>query len=502
MKIVIKFLLILLIYNIEFNSLFSQINKGGTPKSFTLKIKSNNSIKIIEMPCVDNKKLLDLEKNENREGKPYKFAYVFEVNINIKTEGSMDSVGEVGKIWRLRLKSSSAYSLNFTLTNFNLPIGAELFLYNKDTSTILGAFTSNNNTQSRMFPIMPIVGDEVIFEYFEPNNANFKGNIVISRVGHDYKGFFKRNKSEDGRFGNSGNCNVDINCPEGNNWQNEKRSVCRLLINNSGYCSGALVNNVNNDGIPYILTAHHCVSTNSDANNTVFVFNYESPTCNGSDGSIAQSISGSTLRATWSTSDFTLLELSSSIPENYNPYFSGWFNINTIPTTPVVGIHHPAGDVKKISRDNDPPTNSYGNTHWFVDNWDVGTTEGGSSGSPLYNSNHRIVGQVHAGDGYEPCDVEKGTHYGKLSTSWTGGGTDATRLQNWLDPSNTVTELPGLRLIRNITITSNTPASGDIVRLINVSIQNGSNITIDINELFEATGTFDAPLGITLNIQP
>lgn len=226
---------------------------------------------------------------------------------------------------------------------------------------------------------------------------------------------------------------------------------------------------------------------------------YESPTCSGIDGSVAQSISNSTLRANWSISDFSLVELSSVPPNNFNPYWNGWNNQNTTPTAPVRCIHHPSGDVKKISRDDAAPSNN--DNFWGVTDWTVGTVEHGSSGAPFYNSNRRVVGQVHGGNNIF-CSTSETSEYGKFSSSWTGGGTNATRLQNWLDPANTTNELAGLRLIRNATINANTPASGDIVRLENVTVQGGANIMIDINERFEATGTFNAPVEATLEIRP
>ncbi|MCX7987162.1 MAG: serine protease [Bacteroidales bacterium] len=481
-------------------NVFSQITKPGELKSNKLnKLKTNEEIPVISMPSFNVEQMLVEDKlNEKRMDKPLRFAKVFEVDIDIKKEGLLN-ITEDGQIWRLKIQSSGAYSLNFIFKDYELPAGAELYLYNIDKTQIIGALTDINNNDSKIVPVRPIKGDIAIIEYYEPVIASFKGNLKLCKVGHDYKGILNYPIEYDGRFGTSRSCNVDINCVEGNNWQNESHSVCRILINASGYCTGSLINNVNNDGRAYVLTANHCINTESAANNSVFVFNYESPTCNGSDGSIIQSISNSTLRASWATSDFSLVELSSVPPSDFNPYWNGWNNQNTTPTAPVVCIHHPAGDVKKISIDVDEPSNN-GN-FWRVIDWTVGTVEHGSSGAPFYNSNHRVVGQVHGGNNIF-CSTSEISEYGKFSTSWTGGGTDATRLQNWLDPSNTVTELPGLRLIRNITITSNTPASGDIVRLINVSIQNGSNITIDFNNQFEATGTFDAPLGTTLNIQP
>jgi hypothetical protein len=67
-----------------------------------------------------------------------------------------------------------------------------------------------------------------------------------------------------------------------------------------------------------------------------------------------------------------------------------------------------------------------------------GVTEPGSSGSPLYDAAGRFIGQLHGGasacgaTGDNLSDI-----YGRFSVSWTGGGTNSTRLSNWLDAGNT-----------------------------------------------------------------
>lgn len=287
-----------------------------------------------------------------------------------------------------------------------------------------------------MLAIQPVESDEIIIEYYEPSEVTKAGKLIITRVGHDYKGIINILNSEDGRYGQSAWCNVDINCTAGDNWQTEKWSVCRILIQNTWLCSGSLINNTSNDYKALFLTANHCISTTAKANNSVFVFNYESPSCDGPDGSVSQSISGSTLRAHWSTSDFSLVELSSAPPISYYPVWNGWDRWSSTPSAPVTCIHHPAGDVRKISIDSDP-VYIEGN-FWCVDNWDTGTTQGGSSGSPLYNSDKRVVGQDSYSDcsGCDLCGSDKGSCYGKISSSWNGGGTSASRLRNWLDPTS------------------------------------------------------------------
>jgi hypothetical protein len=164
------------------------------------------------------------------------------------------------------------------------------------------------------------------------------------------------------------------------------------------------------------------------------------------------SISGATDKAKNAASDFWLMQLSSTPPQNYNPYYAGWNRTtdNSI-TGKVVGIHHPAGDIKKISWSTlGVTTTTYLQTstpgdasHWRITSWSDGTTtEGGSSGSPLFDPQGRIIGQLHGG--YADCGNTSSDWYGKLGVSWTGGGTDATRLSTWLDPTNTgVTTLEG-----------------------------------------------------------
>ena len=66
--------------------------------------------------------------------------------------------------------------------------------------------------------------------------------------------------------------------------------------------------------------------------------------------------------------------------------------------------------------------------------WDLGATEGGSSGSPLFDQHHRIVGQLHGGQA--ACGNDDPDWYGRLFTSWTGDGTAGGRLSDWLDPLN------------------------------------------------------------------
>ncbi|MCK5942241.1 MAG: trypsin-like peptidase domain-containing protein, partial [Planctomycetes bacterium] len=171
-------------------------------------------------------------------------------------------------------------------------------------------------------------------------------------------------------------------------------------------------------------------------------WNYENTTCGGSNAPLNQFTTGSTWRAAWSTSDFTLVELNSTPNAAWGVTYAGW-NRGSGNASSAVAIHHPSGDAKKISFENQATqttnylsnnSNSNG-THVRVIDWDQGTTEPGSSGSPLFDQNHHIIGQLHGG--YAACGNNDSDWYGRFRRSWTGGNSNSSRLSNWLDPIGT-----------------------------------------------------------------
>ena len=226
-----------------------------------------------------------------------------------------------------------------------------------------------------------------------------------------------------------------MNCPSGSDWQTEKKAVA--LITNGGFavCTGALVNNTAEDGTPYFLTANHCLG---NPNNWVYYFNHESSTCSGSTGPTNQSVSGGTLLVNSGSSDVALIELSSTPPASFNVEYAGWDASGTGPTS-AVGIHHPSGDVKKICFENNAPyTSTAGGAQvWWISAWEDGVTEPGSSGSPLFDQNHRIIGQLYGGAAACSGSVNNGAYdyYGRMDVSWGVG------LSGYLDPLNTGTEV-------------------------------------------------------------
>lgn len=397
--------------------------------------RSIDNIDSIIMPEINIDSLINLPIDENI---PYKFGHDIDVKFNLENSGSWDTVSE-GRIWKLKIISQNAFSINLIFDKFILPDSASLYIYNEERTMIYGPVTSLNCGNSGVFASDLLKGDAIILEYFEPYYVFNQGIIEISKVIHAYNNMFSEYTSPDDAYGTSGDCNIDIRCPEGDNWCSEARSVALILLdNNTVLCSGAMINNVNKDFTPFFLTANHCLPLGGTDG---FRFHYKNPYCDAETyAGVYVTYIGASLKANSTVSDFALLALNTynandNITKLMGIHFAGWTR-DIIISSPVTCIHHPAGDVMKISMDNTVPTlvNIYGSPHWYVDTWDLGSTTGGSSGSPLFNKEHHIIGQDHAGDGYNECDPEKGTYFGSFHASWNNG------LGAWLDPGTTLTQ--------------------------------------------------------------
>ncbi|MBM78924.1 MAG: lysyl endopeptidase [Crocinitomicaceae bacterium] len=444
MKVSISFLLLFLQFQ-----LFAQVVNVGGPVSKSLDINSK-SLQYTILPSFDlQQRLIEDDLIHFEKSGPFRFGYEHIVHHDLINSGEWLDV-KTGRIWRMSFESIGAYSMNIVFSNYNLPKGAHLHVYDANMKHIIGAYTSHNNNLNNSLGTDLVKGDRITIELYEPYYALGKTVLEVSKVVHGYRDI---NNWYNLKVNESGACNMDVICPDGVPWSDEIRSVARIVVG-GGLCTGTLVNNTSQDGTPYFLTANHCGPTSMGS--AVFKFNFDSPTCGSQTVANSQnptgpnqSINGSSFKASNAASDFGLIELNSVPPASYNVYYSGWNHSNSVPQTGV-SIHHPSGDVKKISFDDDPlQTTTYSGTSnnmWQIESWErLTTTEGGSSGSGLWDENHYLIGQLYGGSA--ACGNSGSDVYGKFSMSWTGNGSSSSnsRLKDWLDPNNSgVSQLAGL----------------------------------------------------------
>jgi PKD repeat protein len=411
-------------------NLQAQLSEGGKPYSYNLRyLKSYSVIPVYSLKTID---AATLEAEDKENPTPVRYAEVENAEIDIKNGVSQNISG--GTIWQYTISSAQAKSLQLSFKKFVIPQGASLFVYNNSYSQIAGAFTVNNVQADSTLILADFPGNELTIEYFEPTNKSFEGKVIIGSIGKAYKDLYSiKSNLIDGY--------LNVNCPEGRDWQETKHAVCKISFQSGRYsylCSGSLINNTNQDGTPYFLTANHCFSDSTSAKTVVAYFNYEVNGCNG-DTLKSQTLSGATLQTTGSKSDYTLIKLNSAPPARYKPVYAGW-NITGTVGMKQVGIHHPEGFPQKISFENDSAISYNGtitwdnnstpaNTHWQVE-YDLGKTGEGSSGSPLFDAQHRILGQLHGGDTIYD-------YYGRLDYSWTVSTTGYKTMKSFLDANNT-----------------------------------------------------------------
>jgi len=428
----------LMIFSLNLTAQFSLINEDGS---------DYNTIENYEVEKLDNQKLR--KENETKDFSALTFAKAIDVNIDCVKDGSWESIPNNRLLWRQRIQSPGATSINLAFDKYIMPRGGYMIIFTVDKQYMAGPFTDfDNKTNGQLWsPIIPY--DDIIIQIVIPNKSLDQLQLSIGKINHGFLESRQKSLSQ--------SCNLDVICgiddgfPEVENYRDVIRSVGVYSIEGTLICSGALVNNAKNNCLPYFLTADHCGITENNASSVVVHWKFENQICrdtnsvqsggNG-DGRLDIFNTGAKIVASNPLSDMVLLELDADVPVEADPHFAGWNNSSN-PSSSAVVIHHPNTDEKRISFDNDPITvYEDEDVFWYVENWEIGTTEGGSSGAPLFNPDQQIIGQVFGGEA--SCGNGLWDIFGRFDISWEGDGSPKGSLNSWLDPDNTgISQLQG-----------------------------------------------------------
>ncbi len=440
MQRILLSLVILLIVSASFAQQDDRLAKG---------VISIEEVKAELMPPQDNAALMEEELARRGPAIAPRYATNISVDFAPSKDGVWESTAD-GKVWRLRIHSPEAYSINLGFTEYFMPKGGKLMLYSPDYREVRGPFTPADNEEHEQLWTPILNGDEIVIEVQLPEDVADQLRLKLSYVNHAFENFGALI---------SGSCNLDVICGQADGWgivdahRNIIQSVAVISTGGGTFCTGFLVNNVEQDCRPFFMTANHCGINSGNAASLVTYWNFQNSTCrqpfstesgqNG-DGQLNDFNTGSIFRARRAASDFVLVELDDPVSPTANAYLAGW-DASGADISNSIAVHHPRTDEKRISFENDPSQfTTYGGTtstpnftHVRVVDWDVGTTEPGSSGSPLFDQSQRVVGQLHGGGA--ACGNNLSDWYGAFAVSWDAGGNSASRLRDWLDPNNTGT---------------------------------------------------------------
>lgn len=454
--------LILLFFLLFVKHSYAQLSTGGEPYGFKSEF-SRQSINAVNIDPPDYNKLRTEDDSTSATGAPERMGVTRKVSISPVNSGSFVDISSTERMWRINIKVNGAVGLGLYFKDFHLAPGDRLFIYSEDKSNFIGAFTEKNNRANGLFATQPVKGESIIVELIDNKLNNEQSEFAISEVLIVYTPmeFLNNGISTDTGLKSTrtaDSCEVNINCIEGDGWRNEANGVVRIQIKNGStayWCTGSVMNSTALDFSPLVLTADHCAlsieryATPTDVAQWIFYFKYESKSCTDNTPVAPRSLTGAVKLASSSPnktdgSDFYLVELDDQIPNSYDPYFEGWSATGDLSNSGVT-IHHPAGDVKKISTYTTPlELSQWGTTpetHLMV-NWSGttnghGVTEGGSSGAPLFNSEKKIIGQLTGGES-DCTSLNTPDQFGRVFYSWDKNGVDdSVRLKPWLDPINT-----------------------------------------------------------------
>ena len=195
---------------------------------------------------------------------------------------------------------------------------------------------------------------------------------------------------------------IDVQCAQGRFPETQSDAVASIIFEDEEgtfVCSGTLLNDTSDETfIPYFLTAHHCVPTAEVAYTVEAWWFYRRETCGRVeiDERFSVTHGGGDLLATSLAQDSTLLRLRGEMPAGVS--YSGWSADPVFHPAVVHGIHHPDGDEMKYSAgrtlgQTDIEVRGLGTlVNAIVVRWRDGATEGGSSGSGLFDGEHLIGG--------------------------------------------------------------------------------------------------------------
>ena len=362
---------------------------------------------------------------------------LFGVELDINNNGTWTQLENGDSIWRMQINSHSGRYMMLIWGEFYMPRGASMFVYSCDKKYVIGAFTDITNNSYNRLTTSPIKSNSIIIEYNKPCYVTEQAKLKVERVGLIGESY-ERNYNTG--FGLSGDCMINAMCPEYSGWCNQRRSIALVLRptnDNSLSCfSGSLLTNERRDGMPFFLTGFHCLDldksgglSETEINNVhdwLFVFNYQSPNCSNpiTEPSLQHSISGASyINGHTIAVDYAILQLNQKPPKNYNAFYNGWTNDDDDITKTGKCIHHPAGDIKKISswRKASDVSNNYQSIRFTA-----GTAIEGSSGAPIFNDQGYVIGQLSNGKTVCSCDKPNALNvFGRFDASWHAYGLDS-----------------------------------------------------------------------------
>lgn len=413
--------------------LFAQVENGGLPYSW-----GNNNVQSAiwyNLPVTDNAALEAASLPELRLKEiPYRFADTINVRFNLDNSGRWYNLSGGDRLWRLGLKSQNATSMGLEFAQFQIPPGANLYMYNESNTEFSGPYTQSINTGRSSLSTIPIAGDNIIVEYFEPAEHRGQGQLAIQSVLAGFRNLVEMPEGIDA------SCFSPLNPDEARSLENAQKSVVLMVVDHGQrLASGTLINNTRGDGSTMVLTSASALV--GSPSSWLFIFDQNAESCGGGIGCWNRALLGAQILAIDENSGLALLALNQHPKNSWGAYYSGWSSgLNTgvgICLQKALGLANTISvseSVMESSTFENLPTIA-------TSTWNEGATYPGSLGSPLFNADGELEAVFVGGD--LSCNGSGLDHFSKLRSAWAS-------FSPFLSPSNnTFTALQGFYPIFN-----------------------------------------------------
>ena len=370
------------------------------------------------------------EKAANQIGDIRPFTAAINVAGKASSLGRWHDEPAGGRSWRVGVLSPGATGQRLHLARYVLPPGARLAVYNPVNTAEV--FTQQGEGGDLWLPT--IFNELVVVEIFVEQGVDVAALAVdIDQTVHIYAPLTTFQKA-------AGACNLDVSCyPD---WADTALGVCGIgtvTISGALFCTATLVADTDTcSTVPYVLTANHCVGGaggTRGANNLEFYWFFQTPSCGGVAPGVAtvpRTTGGADYLAgaggtglSGGGNDFTLVRMRNEPPSGVT--YVGWDAADPALATAVTSIHHPRGEFKRIALGTLANTSNPHSFFYHEVIWNDGTTEPGSSGSPMFlASSQQVIGQLWGG-GASCVALLEPDYYGRFSLTYPV-------VQGFLDP--------------------------------------------------------------------
>lgn len=394
-------------------------------------LASNRVDKALNQPMVIQ--LTESERNQindlNRVEKRYQVGITRKLAYLGASVGSSSSNRE-GSVSTTAVRVPGATALRLRLTDVDLA-GSKLYVYNL-AGQAFGPYSGKGTVYTNT-----VFGEQLLLQVHTPADAARAPRFNIAEVGimgarfaaprYGPKGVYTDDISAiaaqaSNLCSNNADCIVNAGCQSSSVVNTAKDAIATILFQSGAsyyICTGGLIaDSVTTSVIPYFLTANHCISSSGEAASVETYFDYattcSSPNCTQPYNNVGETV-GSTIKASSSNTDVTLLQLSSAptTPDGVAAYL-GWLSTPVANTNNLAlyRISHPSGSPQAYTEGVVDTTKGTCRTlprgNFIYSRDTLGGTEGGSSGSPVVNAAGQIVGQLYGACGTnvnDSCDA-------------------------------------------------------------------------------------------------